>query len=380
MNMRVSLRYLIVVLAAIPLALAAPPAADPEPSRRVSDPPEIHSSWDDLLEGVKTLADWQRHKKVLRGRYLELIRDSHKPAKPPLDLKVHEEVTVADAYVRKLISYNVEADERAHAYLALPCRRDGKVPGIVALHGTHAHGKEIMAALEGNPNQAHLDHLARRGYVVIAPDHFVAGHRIPPEGSYETARFHRKHPQWTAVGKFTYEHAIAIDILQSLPEVDGSKIGVLGHSLGGHGSTFLGAYDERVKVCICNCGSDAFRHNPKVLEWSRDRWYAYLQHLRPQLLKGELPPIDYHEILALIAPRAYLDLSGLNDGDPLLRRQLVLMHLKLMDVYNLEKVPQNMAFYVHGQGHSVNYESQELMFAWLDKHLRPERTQRRLVK
>ena len=151
--MRVSLRYLIVVLAAIPLALAAPPAADPEPSRRVSDPPEIHSSWDDLLEGVKTLADWQRHKKVLRGRYLELIRDSHKPAKPPLDLKVHEEVTVADAYVRKLISYNVEADERAHAYLALPCRRDGKVPGIVALHGTHAHGKEIMAALEGNPNR-----------------------------------------------------------------------------------------------------------------------------------------------------------------------------------------------------------------------------------
>jgi cephalosporin-C deacetylase-like acetyl esterase len=37
------------------------------------------------------------------------------------------------------------------------------------------------------------------------------------------------------VGKFTYEHAIAIDVLQSLPEVDPQRIGALGHSLGGHG-------------------------------------------------------------------------------------------------------------------------------------------------
>src|SRR5262249_7206406 len=115
-------------------------------------------------------------------------------------------------------------------------------------------------------------------------------------------------------------------------------------------------------------------------EWSRDRWYSYIRHLRPRLLEGELPPIDYHEIVSLIAPRAYLDLSGLNDGDTLLQRQLVLMHLKIMDVYQFEGAPQNMAFYVHGQGHSVNHESQELMFGWLDKHLRPERAKRHLIK
>jgi len=55
-----------------------------------------------------------------------------------------------------------------------------------------------------NPDKAYLDHLCRKGYVVIAPDHFVAGHRIPAAGPYDTAAFYKKHPEWTAVGKFTY--------------------------------------------------------------------------------------------------------------------------------------------------------------------------------
>ena len=185
--------------------------------------PEIRTSWDDLLEGVKTKKDWKQRRAILKKRYLELIRDQYIPEKPPLELKVHESVVVAGKYVRKLISYNVEADERAHAYLGIPL-------GL--------KGKQQAAGLVSSPDKAYLDHLCRRGYVVIAPEHFVSGHRVPPEGSYETARFYKKHPQWTAVGKFTYEHSIAIDVLQSLDEVDAGKIGALGHSLGGHGTFF----------------------------------------------------------------------------------------------------------------------------------------------
>ncbi|MBN1346302.1 MAG: dienelactone hydrolase family protein [Phycisphaerae bacterium] len=341
------------------------------PVRKPSEPPPIKSSWDDLLDGVKTPQEWRRRKEVLRKRYLELIRDDRKPAKPPLDVKTHETVTVDGVYVRKLISYNVEADERAHAYLAVPLKLEGRAPGIVALHGTYKQGKERAAGLVDDPNKAYLDHLARRGYVVIAPDHFVAGHRIPPEGPYETGRFYKKHPEWTAVGKFTYEHSIAVDVLQSLEQVDADRIGALGHSLGGHGTYFLAAYDERIRASACNCGGSFFRHNPQVDAWSRDHWYVYLKHIRPGLLRGELPPIDVHEIIALIAPRAFLELSGLNDGDPAKQRQRVLMNMKIMEVYEMEKAPQNFAFYVHGQGHSINYESRALIYAWMDKHLKP---------
>lgn len=348
--------------------------------RPVSDPPVIESSWDDLTVGLESSSDWQARRKILRNRYLGLLRDQHKPQRPKLELEVHESVVVDRLYTRKLVSYAVEKDERAHAYLGIPLQRKSQVPGIVALHGTFEKGKQRAAGLVDDPDKAYLDHLCRRGYVVIAPEHFVSGHRVPTAGPYETDRFYMKNPHWTAVGKFTYEHSIAIDVLQSLPEIDPERIGALGHSLGGHGTFFLAAYDERVKASACNCGAAFFRHNTRVEAWARNQWYVYFGHIRSGILDGRLPPIDFHEIIALIAPRAFLDVSGLNDGDPLTQRQRILMNLKIMDVYELNKSPQNFAFFAHGRGHSVAHESRQLIYGWMDTHLLPaERTAARLV-
>ncbi len=355
--------------------------AQEPPKRMRSDPPVIKSSWDDLLEGVKTADDWNEHREILRQRYLELIRDQHKPSRPALDIQVHEDTEVEGIYRRLYISYQVEADERAHAYLGIPLDLDGPAPGIVALHGTTAQGTRQTVALEGEPTKAFLDHLCRRGYVVIAPEHFVSGERIPPEGPYETGRFYEKHPEWTAVGKFTFEHSIAIDVLETRPEVDPNRIGTMGHSLGGHGAWYLAAYDQRIQAAVCNCGGSFLRHNPRVEAWARDRWYVYLKPMRPLLLRGELPPIDVHEIIALIAPRAFLDVSGLNDGIPLTQRQRVLMLMKVADVYELLGKPENFGFFVHGRGHSIAHESRELIYGFLDAHLKPaEATQARLLE
>lgn len=340
--------------------------------RSVSAPPVIRSSWDDLLLGIESLEQWLVRKELLRKRFLELIRDDYKPrTRPELDLRVHQEVVVDSCYTRKLISYRVEEDQRAHAFLAVPLQRENRLPGIVALHGTYPNGKERAAGLEDNYQKAYLDHLVRRNFVVIAPDHFVAGHRIPPEGPYDTTRFYRRHPEWTAVGKFTWEHSIAIDLLQSLPEVIPEKIGVMGHSLGGQGTLFLAAYDQRVQAAACNCSAAFFRHNREVLHWSRDHWYIYFKPIREVILDGKLPPIDFHEIMALVSPRPFLDLFGVNDGDLLTQKQRTLMDLKVLDAYALEGAADKFSFYVHGQGHSINMDARGLIYSWLDKHLCP---------
>lgn len=368
-NQRASAAAILMIL--LSMVCVAPVVAGEATTRPAFEADPVHSSWEDLLDGVETVEAWQERKAELRQAFLDLIRDDQKPARPPLDLKIHETVDVDGVYTRKLISYGVEADERAHAFLAIPHGLAGKAPAIVALHGTYKQGKDRAAGLVDNPDKAYLDHLARRGYVVIAPDHFVAGHRIPPEGPYDTRRFYEKHPGWTAVGKFTYEHSIAIDVLESLPEVDPKRIGALGHSLGGQGTYFLAAYDPRIQAAACNCSAPMFRQNPRVLDWSRDRWYIYLRPLREDLLAGKLPAIDMHHIIALIAPRPFLDLSALNDGNPATQRQRVLMNMEIMRVYELEGVPENCAFYVHGQGHAVPHASRQLMYAWMDVHLKP---------
>ncbi len=60
-------------------------------------------------------------------------------------------------------------------------------------------------------------------------------------------------------------------------------------------------------------------------------------------------------------------------GSTLSHRQRVLMDLRLADVWQLERVPVNFAFYVRGQGHSFQYDTRELVYAWIDKHLQTPR-------
>ncbi len=273
-------------------------AQDPTPNPLMEVPP-IESSWTDLTDGLESKNDWEARRPEIKQQFLDLLRDEYKPKKPPLDLQEHERVVVDGIYTRTLISYNVESGERAHAYVGIPLNAEGPLPAAVVLHQTYDNGARESAGLEGNPDYAQLDHLCRRGYVVIAPDHFVAGHRIPAKGAYDTTAFYEKHPEWTAVGKFTYEHSIAIDVLETLPEVDTTRIGVIGHSLGGQGAIFLTAYDDRIKVAVSNCPAPTFRHNPSVESWSRASWYTYFKHIRPGLLNQELPPIDFHHMAAL---------------------------------------------------------------------------------
>ena len=54
---------------------------------------------------------------------------------------------------RKLISDNVEADERAHAYLGIPLGLKSRAPGIVALHGTTPQGKELSVTSSARPRK-----------------------------------------------------------------------------------------------------------------------------------------------------------------------------------------------------------------------------------
>ena len=137
--------------------------AEPRNSPELLDIPEIKSSWDDLTENVTTHREWLSRRAQLKQRYLRLIRDSHKPKRPPLDLQTHESTVIDNEYVRHLISYQVEADERAHAYLGIPLNVNAKAKaaGIVALHGTYEFGKQRAAGLIDNPDKAYLDHLCR---------------------------------------------------------------------------------------------------------------------------------------------------------------------------------------------------------------------------
>lgn len=346
--------------------------------------PPLTTIWDDLLENIDSPEDWEAKRHAIRGRFLDLIGDDTAPAPPDdFDVQVESEWETDEARIQYL-SYQVEEDERAKAYLAIP---KGPVPaegfpGVVCLHGTINWGARQTLGLPPEESDPHADrlpkaagkdfarHLVRRGYATISPEHFCAGSRMPPEGPFETGPFYRKHPGWTAVGKAAYEHKIACTLLGRQPGVDADRLGVTGHSLGAHGTIFLGAYDERIRCVAPNCAARTFRANSDPLAWSRDRWYVYFPQLREEFLAGRQVQCDMHEIIGLIAPRPFLDRIALRDGDPMGQNHRVMMHLRLRELYRLLGAEEAHAFLVIGDGHSIPALSREAFLSWMDRWLK----------
>ena len=330
------------------------------------------------LRPVSDTKLWQAKVADIRARMVSVIGRAPAAA-PPLDLQVHEE-TATEAYLRRLVSYQVEPGERVRAYLLIPMdylahrmRRESwenRGPAVLCLHQTVAVGKKEPVGLAGSKDLAYAHELAERGYICLAPDHLAAGDRIPESGTaFDTSDFYASHPGWSAVGKAVWDAERAVDALLLLPEVDKERIGVIGHSLGGHSAMFAAACDTRIRACVCNCGLTTFAANENRTEWCRTEWYVYVKALRAVFEAGGEAPFDFHEAAALIAPRAFLNISSLTD--PIIGTPAAMYELaeRVREAYGLLDARQHFATHFHDLGHSFPPDVRELAYGWLDRAL-----------
>jgi fermentation-respiration switch protein FrsA (DUF1100 family) len=225
--------------------------------------------------------------------------------KVPLDVQVTEEVKTPH-YVRKKLSYAAENADRVPAYLLVPFGRQGKLPAVLCLHQTVPIGKAEPAGFGKRENLRYAVHLAERGYVTLAPDYPSFG-----EYPYDFA----KSPYQSGSMKAVWNNMRAIDLLQSLPEVDGERIGCIGHSLGGHNTMFTAAFDTRIKALVSNCGFTSFPkyYGGKLKGWTSARYMPLIASKYD--LKPEKVPFDFPDVVAALAPRAFLASAPLHDDN-----------------------------------------------------------------
>ena len=207
---------------------------------------------------------------------------------------------------RLRISYTTKDYDTVPAYLFIPAGGRKMLPGVLCLHQTTSIGKGEPAGTGGNPNLHYALELAQRGYVTIAPDYpnFGDYHFDPYRAGYQSATM-----------KGIVNHMQAIDILQSLEQVDPAKIACIGHSLGGHNSLFVAAFDRRIKVVISSCGFTSFGkyYNGDLTGWSHK---GYMPRIAS--IYGKDPtrmPFDFTDVLAAIAPRAVFINAPLKDSN-----------------------------------------------------------------
>jgi dienelactone hydrolase len=229
--------------------------------------------------------------------------------KVPLDVQVVSEEKL-DGYVRKKITFASEKDDRVPAWLLIPTGRTGKRPAMLCLHQTINIGKDEPVGLGKQDSKAQALHLVKRGYVCLAPDYPSFG-----EYKYDFQAAFKAGLYQSGTMKAIWNNMRAVDLLQSLPEVDADRIGAIGHSLGGHNTLYTAAFDDRIKVAVSSCGFNSFHkyYGGNLKGWTSDR---YMPRIASEY--GNDPkrvPFDFDDVLLAICPRAVFAMAPLKDSN-----------------------------------------------------------------
>ena len=231
-----------------------------------------------------------------------------------LDVKVLSE-TDAGAYARQKITYGSDLTSRASAYLLIPKDAKPNGPAMICLHDDTPLAKDEPAGISGRPSMHYADELAKKGYVCLVPDY----------PGYGDDHFDLKNSSYAGGAmKAVWDNIRGIDLLETLPQVNRKRIGIIGHGLGGQSALLTAALDYRISATVTSCGFTSFaRYKPDATA----KLSEPKQMPRIASAYGNDPakiPFDYAEVIASLVPRAVyiiapqqddvMDVQGVKDA------------------------------------------------------------------
>lgn len=262
--------------------------------------------------------DWETYRRQIQHK-METVMGELPKAKLPAPFYVVTDSLVTDSYKRLSIRITVKPEETVNAYLYLPLTAgsDKKLPAMLALHETDMAGKKSVDG-EGSYEKSRESlgygkELAERGYVILAPDYPSFGESVPYDFKSDDYQ--------SGTMKGIFNHIRCVDLLEQLASVDKDRIGTIGHSLGGHNSIFLAAFDTRIKVTVSSCGwtqLDYYDIGPEASKRYGGRLGPFAQERYMPLwtnysLDGSRKPFEFHQLIQAIAPRAFFSSSPVGD-------------------------------------------------------------------
>jgi pimeloyl-ACP methyl ester carboxylesterase len=318
---------------------------------------------------VKNMDDWQLKCTEIRAKMQEFFGPfPSRENLPPLNVRYLDTLT-APEYTRYTIRFTAAEGEEVPAYLYLPAKivPEQKYPAMLALHPTSPIGKRVTDG-DAKSDRAYGKELAQRGYVVIAPDY-------PGSGELSNYDFKNDRYQSGSMAGIFY-HIRCVDVLEQLSCVDKERIGVIGHSLGGHNAMYVAAFEPRLKLIVSSCGwteleyydigpapnKEEFRGAGRLWSFAQERYTPLFRD--KYHFNDDAIPFRYHEVIGLLAPRPFFSHSPINDSNFNVEGVRVGIE-KAKEAYRFFKAENNLKVLYSDVGHNFG-EARWEVYKWID--------------
>ena len=274
---------------------------------------------------IDDFAEWRR---VARQKVFDcMLAAPPAPVDKPLAELVSEEQR--DGYKARKLYIRLSRYYTVPAYLLVPDGM-GPFPAVNVLHDHGAHlfiGKEKVVRplacedstviqdanewLAGYEGQYFGDYLAKQGYVVLATDAPMWGERGQQEGprrdKYDMIAGNMMMYGIDLSAYMTYDDIAATEWLAQQPEVDATRIGCTGWSMGGYRAWMLAALSDRIKASASICWM-VTTDEQLSFKYKRTENGGFANCL-PGLRRW----LDYPHIASIACPKAMLFINGSQD-------------------------------------------------------------------
>jgi len=295
----------------------------------------------------------------LRKEIADIIGINILNRKTSVEYQILESVK-EDGYTRQKIEYD-SYGEKVPAFLLIP-EVLGNNPAILINHQhnrEHHLGKSEVCGLAGNPLQAFGPKLAKSGFVVLAPDAicFEERRKDPSVEGFDFWQHFHEMCYRILKGEYLMKQVLedamnGITLLSNLAFVDSTRIGTLGHSMGGNTVLFLAALDERVAFSCASGNACTYKNrmeNNVGIEMS-------------SVIPNFYEKYDIDDLVSCVAPRKLLIVSAEDDKYSKNADYIV---EKAGEVFSKYDAMQNLYHKRYSGGHALTEERYDFIVDWI---------------
>ena len=311
---------------------------------------------------LETKSDWLKRQKKVRETLFDIVGPF--PQKTPLNSRIVD-VEKKDGYLLEKIIIESQPKFYVTAGLLLPAGLKGKTPAVIYCSG---HTKD---GFRSKTYQHVILNLVKKGFIVFAFDPVGQGERLeyfdPETGESRIGGPTLEHSypgaQCFLIGSSQARYMIwdgirAVDYLLTRKEVDPDRIGITGRSGGGTQSSYIAAFDERIKAAAPECYITSF----KRLVESRGP-----QDAEQNFYHGIASGIDHADFLEVRAPKPALMITTTRDFFSIQGARETAN--EVANVYKLFNKENNFSMAEDDDGHASTRKNREAMYAFFQQHL-----------